>query len=83
MNQNVQLIWKKIEHLRRMRSYLDYSLVQTQALVPIGDWQQLPPAQHAALAAFRIRFSEFQEHLGKTMRTIAFCKSAYSAPEHP
>lgn len=71
MNQNVQLIWKKIEHLRRMRSYLDYSLAQTQALVPIGDWQQLTPAQHAALAAFRIRFSEFQEHLGKTMRAIA------------
>lgn len=41
MNQNVQLIWKKIEHLRRMRSYLDYSLAQTQLLVPIGDWQSL------------------------------------------
>ena len=27
--------------------------------------------QHEILAAFRIRFSEFQEHLGKTMRAIA------------
>jgi hypothetical protein len=26
--------------------------------------------QHEVLAAFRVRFSEFQEHLGKTMRAI-------------
>ncbi len=29
MSANVQLIWKKIDHLRRMRNYLDYSLEQT------------------------------------------------------
>jgi hypothetical protein len=27
--------------------------------------------EHEILAAFRVRFSEFQEHLGKTMRAIA------------
>lgn len=27
--------------------------------------------QHETLSAFRVRFSEFQEHLGKTMRAIA------------
>jgi len=31
----------------------------------------LANAQHETLAAFRVRFSEFQEHLGKTMRAIA------------
>ena len=34
MSENLQLIWKKIEHLRRMRSYLDYSLEQTLPLMP-------------------------------------------------
>lgn len=71
MSENVQLIWKKIEHLRRMRNYLDYSLGQTLLLMPISDWHQLTPEHHETLAAFRVRFSEFQEHLGKVMRAIA------------
>ncbi len=71
MSANVQLIWKKIEHLRRMRNYFDYSLEQTLLLMPISDWHQLKPEHHETLAAFRVRFSEFQEHLGKIMRAIA------------
>ena len=71
MSANVQLIWKKIEHLRRMRNYLDYSFEQTLLLMPISDWHQLQPAHHETLAAFRVRFSEFQEHLVKIMRAIA------------
>lgn len=71
MSANVQLIWKKIEHLQRMRTYLDYSLEQTLRLMPINDWHQLTPEHHETLAAFRVRFSEFQEHLGKVMRAIA------------
>jgi hypothetical protein len=31
----------------------------------------LEPEQHETLAAFRVRFSEFQEHLGKIMRAVA------------
>lgn len=71
MSANVQLIRKKIEHLRRMRNYLDYSLEQVLRLIPISDWQQLTPENHETLAAFRVRFIEFQEHLGKVMRAIA------------
>lgn len=71
MNEHIQLIWKKIEHLHRMQTYLEYSLGQTLPLMPINDWQCLTPEQHETLAAFRIRFSEFHEHLGKTMRAIA------------
>ena len=56
MSTNVQLIWKKIAHLQRMRDYLDYSRAQALVLMPIHDWQQLTPAQHATLAAFRVRF---------------------------
>lgn len=54
-----------------MRGYLDYSLEQTLPLMPIRNWRQLTPAQHETLAAFRVRFSEFQENLGKIMRAIA------------
>ncbi len=71
MNEHIQLIRKKIEHMQRMRMYLDYSLTQTLPLLPIDDFQALTPEQHETLAAFRVRFSEFQEQLGKTMRAIA------------
>ena len=55
MSTNVQLIWRKIEHLRRMRNYLDYSLAETLQLLPISDWHQLTPKHHETLAAFRVR----------------------------
>ena len=37
----------------------------------LEDWQALSPHQHESLAAFRVRFSEFQERLGKVMRAVA------------
>ncbi|XSG85102.1 MAG: hypothetical protein ACPW60_15460 [Methylohalobius sp. ZOD2] len=39
--------------------------------MPIRHWDKLTPRQHESLAAFRIRFSEFQEHLSKLLRAIA------------
>ena len=60
-----------MEHLHRMKVYLDYSLAQTLPLVPISDWPVLTPEQHETLAAFRVRFSDFHKQLGKTMRAIA------------
>jgi len=40
----------------------------------------LQPDQHESLAAFRIRFSEFQEHMGKTMKAIALEEEKPSEP---
>lgn len=80
MSEHVRLIWKKIEHLKRMRGYLDYSLQQTLPLIPIQSWTNLTPEDHETLAAFRIRFGEFQEHLGKTMRAIAIEEEQKSEP---
>ncbi len=71
MNDHVALIWKKLDHLDRMRAYLLYSIEQVQAFLPVQDWQSLTPDQHESLAALRVRFSEFQEHMGKTMKAIA------------
>jgi len=66
-----QLILKKIEHLKRMAAYLVWSHGQIKVFVPISDWTSLSPEQHETLAAFRLRFSEFQEQIGKTMRAVA------------
>lgn len=71
MSEHITLIWKKLDHLQRMRDYLNYSTQQVSALLPITNWQMLQPDQHETLAAFRIRFSEYQEHMGKTMKAIA------------
>jgi len=71
VSDHIALIFKKLEHLARMREYLCYSVEQVKLLLPIHDWKALQPSQHEALAAFRVRFSEYQEHMGKTMKAIA------------
>lgn len=71
MTEHLVLIQTKLRHLSRMREYLAYSLSQVASLLPLEDWAQLTPDQHESLAAFRVRFSEFQEHLGKAMRAVA------------
>jgi hypothetical protein len=71
MTEHLQLIRIKLAHLARMREYLAYSLGQVQTVLRLEDWSALSPDQHESLAAFRVRFSEFQEHLGKTMRAVS------------
>ncbi len=71
MTDHLKLIRVKLAHLLRMREYLAYSLAQVQSVLPLEDWTALSPDQHESLAAFRVRFSEFQEHLGKAMRAVA------------
>ncbi|MBK5938191.1 hypothetical protein [Halochromatium roseum] len=80
MTEHLQLIDKKLEHLERMRGYLTYSLEQVSVLMPINDWKTLTPKHHETLAAFRVRFSEFQEHLGKTMRAVAIEEEQKTEP---
>ena len=71
MTENVRLIARQLGQLQRMRTYLAFSVERCSHLFPVQDWQSLDPEKHEMLAAFRIRFSEFKEHLGKTMRAIA------------
>jgi hypothetical protein len=80
VNEHIALIWKKLDHLERMRDYLLYSIDQVTALLPIQDWQALQPDQHETLAAFRIRFSEYQEHMGKTMKAVSVEEEKPSEP---
>jgi hypothetical protein len=80
VSDRLALLWRKLDHLARMREYLLYSIEQVREIVTIGDWKGLSPAQHESLAAFRVRFSEFQEHIGKTMKAIAVEEEKPSEP---
>ena len=71
MTDHLNLIRIKLQHLSRMSEYLAYSLSRVGSVPKLKDWAALSPDQHESLAAFRVRFSEFQEHLGKTMRAVA------------
>lgn len=71
MTEHLKLIRTRLDHLARMREYLAYSLSQVESILQLKVWEALSPDQHESLAAFRLRFSEFQEHLGKTMRSVA------------
>lgn len=71
MSEHLRLIGRKLDHLQRMGAYLEYSFDQTAPLMPIRVWAGLTPENHETLAAFRVRFGEFQEQLGKAMRAVA------------
>ena len=71
MTENVSLIARQLTHLQRMREYLAHSTGRCTAILPVTDWKSLSLEDHEVLAAFRVRFSEFQEHLGKTMKAVA------------
>jgi hypothetical protein len=68
---HLALIRDRLDHLSRMASYLAYSLSKVVVIVPRIGVQELTADDHESLAAFRVRFSDYQEHLGKTMRAVA------------
>jgi hypothetical protein len=73
---HLKLLAAKLRQLARMRTYLGYSAGQIQGLLPVGHWPSLSADQHESLAAFRLRFSEYQEHIGKAMRAVAIEEEA-------
>ena len=68
---HLALIRDRLDHLSRMANYLAYSLSKVVVIVPRTGVQELSADDHESLAAFRVRFSDYQEHLGKTMRAVA------------
>ena len=72
MTPHRELIAGKLRHMRRMREYLAHShgKLLSHGIVdkPVAS---LTLEESEILAAFRMRFSEFQEHLGKLLRAIA------------
>jgi len=53
VTEQINLIRIKLDHLSRMREYLQYSLSQVEPLLLLKDWAGLSPDQHESLAAFR------------------------------
>jgi hypothetical protein len=72
MSLHLELIAGKLRHLRRMRAYLAHSHGNLISCGIIGKpISALTLTESEVLAAFRMRFSEFQEDLGKLLRAIA------------
>jgi uncharacterized protein YutE (UPF0331/DUF86 family) len=76
MTEHLRLIARQLDHLQKMQDYLEFSYSRANRILPATQWSNLTPDQHETLAAFRVRFSEFQEHLGKTMRAVAIEEEA-------
>lgn len=72
MYRQKEMIAGKIAQIERMRRYLAYSSgrMHEQGIAD-KDMQELSDADAEILAAFRARFSEYQEHLGKLLKSIA------------
>lgn len=72
MTAHLELITAKLRHLQRMRGYLAHSHGKLFGRGIVGKAvSSLTLEESEILAAFRMRFSEFQEHLGKLLRAIA------------
>ena len=67
-----EIIANKLAHLEKMRNYLAYSgRRMSGAKIPAKSLTALSDEEAEILAAFRARFSEYQEHVGKLLKSIA------------
>ena len=67
-----EVIAQKLGQLEKMRAYLAYSTRRMRDNGVAGQiTQDLSDEQAEILAAFRTRFSEYQEHTGKLIKAIA------------
>lgn len=67
-----EIISRKLAHLEKMRGYLAYSSGRmSKEKITSKNLQVLSDADAEILAAFRARFSEYQEHVGKLLKSIA------------
>lgn len=80
MTDQLNLIRIKLQHLSRMREYRAYSLRQVGPVLKLKDWGAFSPDQHESLAAFRVRFGESQDYLGKAMRAVSIEELVATAP---
>jgi len=66
------IVAQRLRDLGKMRRYLNYSAQRMrQAEVASRQPSMLTDAEAEILAAFRVRFAEYQEHLGKLLKAIA------------
>ena len=67
-----EIIARKLAHLEKMHGFLVYSSGRmSKAGIAKKNLQTLSDEDAEILAAFRARFSEYQEHVGKLLKSIA------------
>lgn len=72
MYKQKDIIAGKLRQIEKMRGYLAYSACRMRDQAITGkNLRTLSDADAEILAAFRARFSEYQEHLGKLLKSIA------------
>lgn len=74
MSENLLIIHRKLDQLARMRADVEYSVRKmTNPLEKIrhGNIDALTPDERETVSAFNKRFGDYQEQIGKTMRSIA------------
>jgi hypothetical protein len=83
MSENLQIIHKKLENLSRMGADLKHSVSKmTTPLLKIerGHIDELTPDERETISAFNKRFGDYQEQIGKTMRSIAIEEENPTSP---
>ena len=83
MSENISILYRKLDHLGRMRGDVQHSLGRLSG--PLRTIQTLGVAaltsdEREILSAFTTRFSTYQEHLGKAMRSIAIEEESATNP---
>lgn len=74
MSENLQIIHKKLDHLSRMKADVAHSVGKMSGplqKIQHGDIAGLTPDERETISAFNKRFGDYQEQIGKTMRSIA------------
>lgn len=83
MSENLKIILKKLDHLTRMRSDVEHSLGKMPGpleKIRLNAIASLTPDERETLSAFTTRFATYQEHMGKTMRSVAIEEESAISP---
>lgn len=83
MTENLRILDKKLDHLGRLRTDVEYSahkMVGPLQKIAFGDIDALTPDERETVSAFNKRFGDYQEQIGKTMRSIAIEEESPLSP---
>jgi hypothetical protein len=83
MSENLNILHKKLAHLSRMRGDVQHSLGKLSR--PLSTIKQagitaLTPDEREIISAFTTRFATYQEHMGKTMKSLAIEEESATSP---
>ena len=83
MSENLNILQKKLEHLLRMRADVQHSISKMAgplATIKERDVSSLTLEERETISAFTTRFATYQEHLGKSMKSVAIEEESATSP---